>query len=221
MPAVSVRSDAALVFGWVQRLTPLPAEPIRVPRENTIRFLLPDARVLLRLCALLSALIALALLTACSPRHLVVQRIADELPTQGQVQEEDLQLAREAAAFYLKLSESMLGEAPDHVRLSEAAAGGFTQKSDAFVAFEADQLEVCDVHAAQKPRERAARLYRRAHGNAMAAPERLSPAFARALAGPFGPDCVRSAARECGLNFGEGASHVLGLDRHAQPARDL
>ncbi|MFO0490451.1 MAG: hypothetical protein ACK5YJ_01510, partial [Curvibacter sp.] len=91
---MSVRSDAALVFGWVQRLTPLPAEPIRVPRENTIRFLLPDARVLLRLCALLSALIALALLTACSPRHLVVQRIADELPTQGQVQEEDLQLAR-------------------------------------------------------------------------------------------------------------------------------
>lgn len=129
MPAVSVRSDAALVFGWEQRLTLLPAEPIRVPRENTIRFLLPDARVLLRLCALLSALIALALLTACSPRHLVVQAIAGELPTQGQVQEVDLQLAREAAAFYLKLSESMLGEMPDHVRLSEAAAGGSPRKA--------------------------------------------------------------------------------------------
>jgi hypothetical protein len=110
--------------------------------------------------------------------------MADELATQGQAQEEDLQLAREASAFYLKLSESILRETPGHAGLAEAVAGGLTQYSYAFVAFEADRLEARDVKAAQKLRERAARLYLRAQRHAMAALERQSPGFAQALASP-------------------------------------
>jgi hypothetical protein len=64
--------------------------------------------------------------TACSPRHLVLQGIAEELAHQGQAPDDDLVLAREASGFYLKLPESLLREAPDSVPLAEAVAGWFT-----------------------------------------------------------------------------------------------
>lgn len=141
------------------------------------------------------------LLAACSPRHLIVQGMADELATQGQAQEEDLQLAREASAFYLKLSESILRETPDHPRLAEAVAGGFTQYSYAFVAFDADRLDTRDVKAAQKLRERAARLYLRAHRHAMAALELQTPGFAQALAAPDPARWPGLRAEQVGLAY--------------------
>ena len=75
----------------------------------------------------LVALILAVLLSACSPRQMVVGSIADELAAQGQSSENDLDLAREASAFYLKLSESVLRSNPGHRALAEAVAGGFTQ----------------------------------------------------------------------------------------------
>ena len=141
----------------------------------------------------LLTLISLAVLqSACSPSHLVLNRMADELATQGQAQEDDLTLAREASAFYLKLSESILRQTPDHAALGEAVAGGFTQYAFAFVAFEAERLETQDAKAAQRLRERARRLYFRAHQHAMATLERRSPGFAKTLAsGPVSqPDLV-------------------------------
>jgi hypothetical protein len=124
----------------------------------------------------------LALLAACSPSHLVLNRVADELSAQGQAQEDDLGLAREASAFYLKLSESVLRQAPDHVALGEAVAGGFTQYAFAFVAFDAERLATHDAKAAQGLRQRAARLYWRARQHAMATLENRQPGFAKALA---------------------------------------
>jgi hypothetical protein len=125
----------------------------------------------------------LALLSACSPSHLVLNRMADELASQSQAQEDDLVLARDASAFYLKLSESVLRQTPGHVALGEAVAGGFTQYAFAFVAFEAERLETQDAKAAQRLRQRAARLYWRAHQHAMATLEQRMPGFAKALAG--------------------------------------
>ncbi len=133
--------------------------------------------------ALLSLFFPLALLlSACSPTHLLLNRAADQLAAQGQAQEEDLELAREASAFYLKLSESLLSRTPDHLALGEAVAGGFTQYAYAFVAFEAERVEARDAAAAQRLRQRAARLYLRAHRHAMAVLEQRRPGFARALA---------------------------------------
>ena len=97
--------------------------------------------------------------------------VADELASQGQAEEEDLGLAREAGAFYLKLSESLLRQTPDHLALAESVASGFTQYSYAFVAFEAERLEGRDARAAQLLRQRAARLYQRAQRHAMTALE--------------------------------------------------
>lgn len=120
---------------------------------------------------LLGLLLLASLLSACSPRLLLVRGVADELAGQGQAEEEDLDLARESAAFYLKLSESLLRQTPDHLALAESVAGGFTQYSYAFVAFEAERLEGRDARAAQLLRQRAARLYQRAQRHAMTALE--------------------------------------------------
>ena len=94
---------------------------------------------------------------------------ATVLSTQAQSPEDDLVLAREASAFYLKISESVLREVPGNLPLATAVAGGFTQYAYAFVALEADKRELQDAASAQQLRERAARLYARAHRHAMAA----------------------------------------------------
>ena len=66
--------------------------------------------------------------------------MADALVMPGQSTEEDLYLARDASAFYLKLSEVVLYETPGNLRLAESVAAGFTQYAYAFVSFEADQV---------------------------------------------------------------------------------
>ncbi len=81
-----------------------------------------------------------------------MQGAANALANQGQQQEEDLGLARDAAAFYLKLSESVLARTPGHLGLAESVAGGFTQYAYAFVAFEADRLDATDTRAALRQR---------------------------------------------------------------------
>jgi len=126
----------------------------------------------------------MAVLSACSPRHLIVQGVANELANQSQTTEDDLILAREASAFYLKLSESLLRETPDNLKLAEAVSGGFTQYAFAFVSFEADKLESKDAKAAAKLRQRAVRLYQRAHRHALTALELHIPGFSNALNSP-------------------------------------
>lgn len=123
-------------------------------------------------------------LTACSPRQLILQETATALATQGQAPEDDLVLAREASAFYLKLSESVLRETPGHVPLTVAVTSGYTQYAYAFVQFDADRLDGKDAQAAQKLRQRAARLYQRAQAHAMATLELHNPGLTKALANP-------------------------------------
>jgi len=95
--------------------------------------------------------------------------------------EDDLQLAREASAFYLKFSESVLKETPGHLKLAESVSAGFTQYAYAFVALDAEKIDAKNPKAAAEMRERAARLYARAHRHAMVALERSSPGFDEAL----------------------------------------
>lgn len=123
-------------------------------------------------------------LAGCSPRHLIIQSVANELARQGGAAEDDLGLAREASSFYLKLSEGLLRETPDNLALAEAVAAGFTQYAFAFVAFEAERLAPQDARAAQVLNERARRLYLRAHRHAMAALEQQQPGFLKALSQP-------------------------------------
>jgi hypothetical protein len=148
----------------------------------------------------------LVLMAACSPRHLILQGVASELAVQGSNPEEDLVLARDASAFYLKLSESVLRETPGNLPLATAVASGFTQYAYAFVQFEAERIESKDAQAAQKLRKRAARLYRRAHGHAMAALEHQTPGFATALASNLPADWPRLRRDQVDLVYWASAS---------------
>lgn len=155
------------------------------------------------------ALTLLALLLglgACSPRMLLVRGMADSLAAQQQASEDDLVLAREASAFYLKLSESLAQEVPDHLALAQALASGFTQYAYAFVAFDAERLESRDSRAAQTLRERAAHLYARGNRHAMAALERSHPGFAHALQSTDSRDWPRIQPAEVGLAYWAAAS---------------
>jgi predicted anti-sigma-YlaC factor YlaD len=155
---------------------------------------------------LLAALSLLIPLSACSPRHLIIQGVANELAAQGGVAEDDLVLAREASAFYLKLSESLLSENPGNLKLAEAVSAGFTQYAFAFVASDAEHVEAKDAKAAQKLRERAARLYLRAHRHAMAALEASAPGFAHALAQPDAAHWPRLTLDQVGVAYWAAAS---------------
>jgi TRAP transporter T-component len=123
----------------------------------------------------------LIVLSGCAVRPFVVDQTAHALSGQGMSSEDDLQLAREASAFYLKFSESVLKEAPGHLKLAESVSAGFTQYAYAFVAFDAEKIDAKNPKAAAEMRERAARLYARAHRHAMTALEKSAPGFSEAL----------------------------------------
>jgi len=146
------------------------------------------------------------ILSACSPRHFIVQTMGNELASQGKSTEDDLILARDASAFYLKLSESVLRQSPDHLKLAEAVAGGFTQYAYAFVSFEAEKIEATNIKTAQKLRERAARLYLRAHRHAMAALEQKKPGFFTALSSNNPADWPRLNEEEIAVTYWAAAS---------------
>jgi predicted anti-sigma-YlaC factor YlaD len=156
-----------------------------------------------RVLAVATLLLALG---GCSARHLIVQGMASELAAQGQAPEEDLVLAREASAFYLKLSEALLREVPDNQPLAEAVAGGFTQYAYAFVSLEAERIEGRDSRAAQVLRERAARLYARAQAHAFAALERSQPGFRKALESSNSKDWPHLNNEQVGLAYWAAAS---------------
>ena len=159
-----------------------------------------------RLAGLLLAVLASLLLVGCTPRQLVVGSMADALAGQGRGSENDLELARDAAPFYLKLSESVLQQQPGHLALAESVAGGFTQYAYAFVASEADRLESVDSKGAERIRQRAARLYQRAQRHAVNALELANSGFVRRLASPQPEDWPRLKPEEVGLAYWAAAS---------------
>lgn len=164
------------------------------PTTGTDVRIRPVAAPLLILCTNL-------LLTACAPRQLIVGGIADQLAAQGAAAEDDLDLAREASAFYLKLSEAVLRQTPRHAALAESVAAGFTQYAYAFVAFEADRQEARDARAAAQLRQRAARLYRRAQRHAMQALEQAVPDLRAALTAAPEPAATPLHRSQAGLAY--------------------
>lgn len=159
--------------------------------------------------AVLLLVLALGLHGCASPRQMILSHVADTLAAQGQDEEDDLLLARDAAPFYLKLSESLLRQTPGHTGLAESVAGGFTQYAYAFVAFEADRIERDDARAAQRMRERAARLYERGHLHAMKALEQAQPGLRDSLAKGQGP--VRIPESKVGLVYWAAASWAAAI----------
>ena len=145
-------------------------------------------------------------LSACSPTALIKRSLGDELARQGLSQEDDPGLAREASAFYLKLSESLLADTPDNLKLAEAVGAGLSQYTFAYVAFEAERLAATDAQAAYRTNERAKRLYLRAHRHAMRALELSTPGFRGKLESPDAKQWPRIAPDQVGLAYWAAAS---------------
>lgn len=160
--------------------------------------------------------LCLTLLSACSPRQLVIDGVANELAGQGAAPEDDLELAREASAFYLKLSESLLRSSPDNLPLAESVTAGFTQYAFAFVAFEAEQVESRDIRKAKALRERAARLYARAQRHGLSALERRHPGLLQMLGERDPANWPRISAAEVGLAYWTAAAwgSWIALSKH-------
>lgn len=139
-------------------------------------------------------ILALALLSsACSVRGYALRSVADALaaPGGGLAEEEDPELARDAAAFGLFMMQRIQAEVPDHKQLPVALASGFVQYAYAFVQQEVDVLEDKDLKAAQAKKLRARRLYLRGRDHGLAGLEQRHPGLREAL---LSGDAVRQGA---------------------------
>jgi predicted anti-sigma-YlaC factor YlaD len=112
------------------------------------------------------ALLALALLPACSVKGLAVNALGNALAEGGSsyARDDDPELVWEAVPFGLKTVEGLIEEAPRHKGLLFAAASGFVQYGYGRVQQEADFIEASDLARATEMRTRARRLYLRALG---------------------------------------------------------
>ena len=76
--------------------------------------------------------------------------------------DDDLELLMHASAYQLKLSESLLQQIPDHIKLAEAVTRGYTQYAFVFLMDEADRVESESIQKASALRARAAKMMTRA-----------------------------------------------------------
>jgi predicted DNA-binding ribbon-helix-helix protein len=105
-------------------------------------------------------------LTGCSVQNQLLRNAGDLLSKEMSSAEEDLELLMHASAYHLKVSETLLQEIPDHVKLSESVTRGFTQYAFVFLMDEADRRESESIQIASQLRVRAAKMLMRAksHG---------------------------------------------------------
>jgi hypothetical protein len=100
----------------------------------------------------------------------------------------------------------VLRETPGNLKLATSVSSGFTQYAYAFISFEAERQESKNVSASQKLRERAARMYLRAHRHAMTALEKNQPGFAMALASADKTKWPHLSAEEVAVAYWAAAS---------------
>ena len=129
----------------------------------------------------LSTILACLCLGACSFQGMVNHQLANQLSADALSSEDDLGLAHDASAFYLKLSETTLKNEPEHIALAQAVTAGLTQYAYAFISQPADELQSSDPERSNQLRERAKRMYARAQTHGMKALELNQPGLAESL----------------------------------------
>ena len=115
------------------------------------------------------AVIFVAALSACAPRTMATNRMADALSATATsyTTDDDIELVRAAAPSTLKLVEMMVDQAPQHQGLLTTACSGFTQYAYGFLQIDAEIAEPADRAAAAALNERARKMYARARGYCM------------------------------------------------------
>jgi len=129
----------------------------------------------------------------CSVKRIAVNKIGNALASGGSTfeQDEDPDLVAEALPFGLKFMESLLAESPKHPGLLLAVASGFTEYGYAFVDERADEMRQESLERSDALKERARKLYLRAHGYGMRGLEARYPGFGAAV----DSDAARALAR--------------------------
>src|SRR4051812_33839937 len=128
-------------------------------------------------------LFVLSSLPACSVKRMAVNKLGNALASGGSTYEtdNDPQLVADAIPFGLKLMESLLAESPKHTGLLTAAASGFTEYAYAFVDQKADEVRATDLEQSDALRDRARKLYLRAHAYGLRGMESRYPRFGALL----------------------------------------
>lgn len=118
---------------------------------------------------LLTVVLLMAVLPACSIRKTAVNKLGDALAETGSSfsSDEDPELVGEAIPFGLKTMEALLAESPRHEGLLLAACSGFVQYSYGWIQLEADYVEEESLARATGMRERSRKMYLRALGYCM------------------------------------------------------
>ncbi len=132
---------------------------------------------------LIITVLMVLLSSACSMKQMAVNTVGDVLGTGASVYESDndIELVGEALPFGLKLTESLLQEAPNHPGLLMSASRGFMLYTYGYVHFDAELAANKDIDQARAYRKRAQNLYLRAHGYALRALELAYPGIGDVL----------------------------------------
>lgn len=109
--------------------------------------------------------IAIATGPGCSIRRYAINQVGNALAEGPSVYEtdEDVELVGEALPFGLKLVESLLVQSPNHRGLLLTASSGFVLYSYAYVDSRGERIEDEDLERSRELRDRARKLYLRAH----------------------------------------------------------
>lgn len=138
-------------------------------------------------------MLSLLVLSSCSIRRFAVNQVGDVLASGSSTfaSDDDLELVGDALPFALKLMESLIAESPRHAGLRLAACRGFVLYSYAYVDFASQVLMEEDFERGQEMRERARRLYLRAHDHCLTGLEIASPGIGDRL--PLTPESAVTA----------------------------
>jgi predicted anti-sigma-YlaC factor YlaD len=150
---------------------------------------------------LITGLFLFSLLSACSVQHLLLRNAGDILSKETSASDEDLELLMHASAYHLKLSESLLQEIPNHAKLAESVARGYTQYAFVFLMDEADRIESDSLQKANQLRTRAAKILMRAQSNGLKTLNLLYPQLGTYLNNPAQRPAFKIKPEDTGLVY--------------------
>jgi predicted anti-sigma-YlaC factor YlaD len=149
--------------------------------------------------------------SACSIKRLAINKLGNALANGGTAyqRDEDPELVAAAVPFGLKLYESLLEESPKHTGLLLAAASGFTEYAYAFVDLPSSEAREFSLDRADAMRDRARKLYLRAHRYGLRGLDSRYPGISKALEADAPSALLRVRKTDIGLLYWTAAS--LGL----------
>ena len=150
---------------------------------------------------LITGLFLFSLLSACSVQNFLLRNAGDILSKETSASDEDLELLMHASAYHLKLSESLLQEIPNHAKLAESVARGYTQYAFVFLMDEADRIESDSLQKANQLRTRAAKILMRAQSNGLKTLNLLYPQLGTYLNNPAQRPAFKIKPEDTGLVY--------------------